>query len=227
MSFAMTHLAIAKEINDKIHIANDLPQFFLGILAPDSVHCRENYHGDMKKNSHFVINKKPWGSTTSTQECDDWFDYFSPNIKPRENHQHSDFYMGCLIHILTDISNTRKIYVPFVEWCDRENKTRDEMRSLFYSDCRQIDMALFNTLPWKDEVWALMLEAQGETIGSIINATEAEKYRDVSFERFIRGEYEPDKPQNLITVDDNFRFIEDTVDEIIGLLKVDHSVATV
>lgn len=55
MAFTMTHLIISKNISEIFdsHIKN-LPQFYLGTIAPDTVHNRANYTSEYKKASHLI-----------------------------------------------------------------------------------------------------------------------------------------------------------------------------
>ena len=63
MPFTMTHLIIADNISNLFekNIQN-LPQFFLGSVAPDAVHNRANYVSDFKKDSHLCVGAEKWGN---------------------------------------------------------------------------------------------------------------------------------------------------------------------
>jgi len=215
MSYAMTHLAIAKEVNDAINIATDLPQFFMGAIAPDSVHFRENYHSDMKKKAHYCPNPKPWGNISNADECDEWLDCLMPKLRASKGQTHSDFYWGCLIHILSDIWNTRENFIHYSDWCNRENIPEDA----YINEQKHNDLIMFKTVPWKDEMWMYLSEAQGESVDNIIKANEVEKFRDYVFKMCKEEILESGYSKVFRTPDDNCMFIKNSAYKISNLLK--------
>ena len=209
----MTHLAVAKEINDILNIANDLPRYFMGAIAPDSVHFRENYHSDMKKKSHYITGLKPWGTIDSVEECDEWLACVMPKI--REKRPHSDYYMGYLIHILTDVWNTRENFIYYGEWCTRENIPKDA----YYNEQVHFDVAFYHTAPWRKEIWSHLAKAQGEAVTGISEAEEAEKYRDFVLRACSDGIRKQSYSKTRMTFDDNIEFIKRSADEIARILS--------
>ena len=216
MSFVMTYLAVAKEVNDKIGIARDLPSYFLGTISPDCVHVRSDYNSDMKKYSHFYLGHQQWGSITNNEE---WRNHILKHIKSYKAQQDKEFYMGYFIHILTDISNNEKIWIPFKKNCGNENIPIQNSWRLFYVDNKQIDIMLFNQSQWKNEIWQLLSKASGKTICDKIQAYESEKYRDIVLDDFrTRSESILNNHHAYITIEDNREFTKTTVDEITNLL---------
>jgi len=211
----MTHLAIAKEINETIHISTDLPQFYIGSIAPDSVHFRENYHGDMKKQSHYNPNNKPWGNMSSVEECDEWLEYVLPKLNAPGNQPHSDFYWGCLVHILSDIWNTRENFIKYREWCIIEDVPKDA----YFNEQRNNDLFMFNDVEWKDEVWTHLSKARGETVSNIIKSDEVIQYRDYVFNTYVNSVTEPNYSKVYMTSDDNYEFIKNSAKEICKLIN--------
>lgn len=64
MAFVMTHLAVAKEVNDSVRIVKNFPEYYLGTISPDCVHVRKNYNSDMKRLAHFCVGDEGWGRIT-------------------------------------------------------------------------------------------------------------------------------------------------------------------
>lgn len=210
----MTHLAIAKEINDTIKIATDLPQYFMGAIAPDSVHFRENYHGEMKKQSHYNFGPKTWGSITSVEECEEWLDCLLRELSTPRNRPYSDYYWGYIIHILSDICNTRENFIYYRDWCIRENMPEDA----YFNEQKHLDSMIFNTATWRDEVWMHLSQARGEAVGDIIKVNEVEKYRDYVFTAYNCETIVP-YPKVYMTPDDNTKFIKNSAREIINVIN--------
>jgi hypothetical protein len=44
MSFVMTHIAVAKEINDSTKIVKNFSDYYLGTISPDCIHIRKEYN---------------------------------------------------------------------------------------------------------------------------------------------------------------------------------------
>ena len=215
MSYAMTHLAIAKGVNEYLNIATVLPQYFLGAIAPDSVHFREDYHSDMKKKSHYVPGPLPWGSFSNIDECYEWLDCVLPKLKPSDHQQHTDFYWGCLVHILSDVLNTRDLFIHYIEWCKQENVPRNA----YSNEQKCIDLLMYETVSWRNIVWEYLSEAKGETVSNIIIAQEVDKFRDFIFDTSKEGTTKPKYSKVFRTLDDNNKFISNAVIEIIDIIK--------
>ncbi|WP_055668664.1 zinc dependent phospholipase C family protein [Desnuesiella massiliensis] len=216
MSFVMTHLAVAKGINDKITIARNLNSFYLGTISPDCVHVRKDYNRDMKKNSHYCVGNEGWCMVTNNQE---WRDNTLSLLRSYRNHPDFDFFLGYFIHILVDISDNEKIYIPFKEKYTQEGLPLQDRGRAFYNDKSQNDFGLFNFYKWKNEVWTLLADSQGVDIRNIIEAKEAEEYRDIVLHQYDSGVSPYSEPIKFILMDDNIKFIENTIDEIIELLN--------
>ena len=213
MSYAMTHLAIAKEVNDLLDIAVDLPQFYIGSIAPDSVHFRDNYNGEMKKKSHYCPNIKPWGNISTAEECNQWLDYALQKLKAQKK-PHTDFYWGCFIHIISDVWNTRENFIHYKNWCTRENVPADA----YFSEQKNVDQTMYKTVPWRDEVWKYLSEAHGESFNTVIKANEVEKYKDYIFSTCNNGIVEPVYSKVLLTIKSNNNFIKRSAQAIANLV---------
>jgi len=103
MPFQMTHLRIAQEIY-KLHPSaiKNLPQFYLGTVAPDAVHNRSDYISAYKKASHLCVGNEPWGMLTNNEE---WTENVLSFLQEHKNADHYDFTLGVVCHILSDIYN--------------------------------------------------------------------------------------------------------------------------
>jgi hypothetical protein len=216
MSFVMTHLAVAKGIDDKTNISRNLQSFYLGAISPDCVHVRNDYNSDMKKNSHFCVGNGNWGTMTNNQE---WRDNTLSLLCSYRSHTNFDFFLGYFIHILVDISDNEKIHIPFKEKYAQEGLPLQDRGRAFYNDKSQNDFGLFNFYKWKNEVWTLLADSQGEGINNIIEANEVGEYRDIVLHQYDSNVSPYSQPIKFFSMDDNIKFIENTIDEIIKLLN--------
>ena len=69
MSFQMTHLEIAYRVAKKLGLSQNLEQFILGSVAPDSVHFREGFVIEHKIHSHLFEECGEW---SDTQDYERW-----------------------------------------------------------------------------------------------------------------------------------------------------------
>ena len=211
MAYTMTHLAVAKEVNGRLGLAADLPSYFLGAISPDCVHERENYHSDIKKRSHFVISEEPWGSVTNNIE---WRTHVLTSFGSYKDRPGFDFIAGYFIHILTDICNNEKIWLPF-----KGARRTEEVYKLYADECLRVEYALYRRFPWSGEVLGLLSKGRGLKIRSRIEAHEAESFRDFILESLNFAPETVDPQTVYMTVENNLEFIRTTADEIVCSLK--------
>ena len=108
MPLSMVHLNIANRIADSLQMQADRGSFYLGNIAPDSIHMREGTTRDDKEYTHF--NPKDEGDYTErlkelyssyTQQCtDDGWKWF---------------VRGYFMHVMTDYYWFRSVHPEFVE----------------------------------------------------------------------------------------------------------------
>ena len=176
MSFTMTHLAVAKRVNDKLGIVKDLPSFFLGAVAPDAVHMRENFNGDMKVSSHYSVEGDYWGQVAN---ADIWRQQSFAYIESLRDSSNRDFYLGYFIHILTDAYNHDKMWLPFVDKRLAENVPFTDIKGLISEDYDRIDWMQYDSYEWQNDVLSLLEVAKGVKVEDRVKACEIEGYRDI------------------------------------------------
>jgi len=224
MSFLMTHLAVAKGVNDKLHIAKDLPSFFLGATAPDAVGMRENFNGNMKVISHYSVAGDTWGQVASV---DAWWQQSLVHIKMLKNSPDKDFYFGYFIHVLTDASNHEKMWLPFLEKRLAEDVPLANIKKLVGEDYDRIDWIQYDNYEWSNDVLDLMEAANGLDVEDRVKAREIDEYRDfllkmyrqnIDFTDLINGVEPPSKADRklpvYVSVEEILKFVDDTVEEI-------------
>ena len=227
MSFMMTHLAVAKGVNDKLGIVTDLPNYYLGALAPDAVHIRANFNSDMKESSHYCVAGDTWGQIASV---DAWWQQSFTHIKSLKDSPDRDFYLGYFIHILTDTSNHRKMWLPFLEKRLAEGLLFADAKDLVSEDYNRIDRMQYDNYEWQNEIMSLLEIAKGIDVEDIVKACEIDKYTDIllkiyrqniptiEFMDLINGKKSSSVAERKLPVyvseEEIFGFIEETVKEI-------------
>ena len=209
MAFTMTHLIIADNINT-IYADNicDLPQFFLGSIAPDAIHNRAGYVSDFKKNSHLCTGNEKWGMLTNNEEnTDNAIEFLRENINSKDR----DFIIGYCTHILTDIYNNIALWTPF-----RERYSYDLDKgygSLYHNENNLIDIHLALTHEKIGMFWRYLTESRGVDLPDYIYAAEIEAQKDKILNIWYRGKELPDLSSNtFITYDVVMDLIEKATD---------------
>jgi hypothetical protein len=170
----MIHLYVAKQIAD-MHpqLINSLPQYYLGVLSPDSVHFRSDFKPNDKNTSHLTAGDERWGETTKT---DEWLANVLSFLSRYENTDNWDFAFGYAVHILVDLCNNIHVFMGL------RLQGKVDMDSYydgtFHREQAAIDLLLAREFPYKDEIWALLEKAEPLTIPGIVYADDVEKIKE-------------------------------------------------
>jgi hypothetical protein len=216
MPFVMTHFAVAKAITDNCDCVKDFKRFYLGAIAPDCVHVRNDYHSDMKKCSHFQMEGEFRGSENT--DSTGWRENVLRQLKSLKDGGDKDFYLGYFVHILTDICDHDTVYKPFISRYTQDGLPLADRSRTLYNDKSRNDFTLFDRYHWRDEVWTMLADARGANVGEVIKTCEAETYRDSVLHQYDSGESAFTQPIKYFSLDDNLRLIDGAADDIIRVL---------
>jgi len=216
MPYAMTHLIVADNVSKVFakHIKN-LPQFYLGNIAPDAVHNRANYISDYKKDSHLCVGDEKWGMTTNT---DEWKNNIIDFLNKHKNSENRDFILGYCCHILADICQIVTLFIPF------KQKYADEIEKgivdLMLRETNMVDIELALTHEKRDIFWANIRQSAGIDLADIIYAAEIEKQKDNILNIWYADKEWQDLTSNkIVTIDSITNFIKNAVDFIVLTLQ--------
>jgi len=216
MPYAMTHLIIADNVNKVLtkHIRN-LPQFYLGNIAPDAVHYRANYISDYKKDSHLCGGDETWGMIINIDRWKNNVISFLNRHKYSENH---DFIVGYCCHLLSDICQYTALWIPF------KQKYADEIEKgivdLMTKETNMIDIELALTHEKKDVFWSNIQQSVGINLASIVYAAEIEKQKDNFLNIWYADKERQDLTSNeIVTVEIIMNFIKNAVGFVVLTLQ--------
>lgn len=193
MPFPMTHLVVAREIiklSPNIQYPED---FYMGALAPDSVHFRGNFTDEYKKVSHICRPSWLWGKTVEGEVWkQDILAYFRGHERDADNH---DFLCGYICHLLLDNAWYVEHWRPFCEKYPEETEKLRENPS--HKECYDLDTHYYERLAGE----GIVLKAIGEAVpkelpglmvrdelSRMIDSLRDEQYRDrplVDTSRFV------------------------------------------
>lgn len=216
MAFPIAHLWIAYNIlnsTDKIKKPED---FMLGAIAPDSVHYRDNYDSSMKKISHLCVGNEKWGEVTNNRE---WTDHVLEFLNENMNKDITDFVYGYCCHILADIQNNIKIWIPFRS---SNTYTFDKWgTSGYHEEARKVDFELSRLYEEKAAVWKLLEKSKGYDIPEIVKAKDINAIRDsILYNQYKDVEHVDLSNHQFITIQSMMDFITNesiNVKEIMNL----------
>lgn len=121
MAYTMTHILIAEKVLEYIKTPVDYSTYIVGVIAPDAVHACPNYIRVMKEKSHLFAKGAIWGKVTKESEFNDWLESIKAFYLLNYDRYNRDFFLGYIVHILTDVCSCRQIFAPFYNSLSKEN----------------------------------------------------------------------------------------------------------
>ncbi len=135
MAYTMTHVLIAEKVLEYLDGPIDYSTYMIGATAPDAVHANPNYFPVLKEKSHIFADGLKWGEVTSENELDEWLmsikDFY---IKNHSKYDRS-FFLGYIVHVLTDICSCREIYAPCYKTLTQEDRGEKKKKFSYESYC--------------------------------------------------------------------------------------------
>lgn len=163
MALPMVHLETAYLAAQALN-PSDMSAYLLGAIAPDGVHMRSPYSGEMKSASHYSLHGKTDLSGDEVAEI-------LRGIAVR-----SDYFLGYAVHLYTDLLWYRYVYMSGDgRRYQKPDGSRDSER--YYAETDKLDLWLYDSLPNRAEMWKLLEQAHGEDL-DVLPAVEAEAWRD-------------------------------------------------
>lgn len=182
MAGLITHLVIANEILKIIPegLIRDTGLFFMGNIAPDAVHARENYIRVYKKHSHFrddIPDRAFEVPDNYKLYCSRLTDFIRRCVSRADGLM--DLYRGYVVHIITDelfVLTVRKEFCEIMKKLDIEQDNR-----LFFeyivNDMTRNDMLLLDRYKEIKEIRAAIEKADAYAVEDYISRQELEDSR--------------------------------------------------
>ncbi|NUU79854.1 hypothetical protein [Paenibacillus xylanilyticus] len=217
MPLPMVHLHVA------VLFANACPEhvergsFYLGNIAPDSIHMREGTTREDKEYTHF----NPKGDENYVARLQE---VYSTYMEQRSDEGWKWFVRGYFMHVLTDYFWFRSLYPEFVERVTRTDdnngvkRTKDELGRLYYQETDQIDFNLYHHAGWSGDVWRLLKCTPSYDVVGRLTAEEILRWRDRTVSFFNEQANEPGIVPAYMTDDMVSSFVTDTVQRLIVLI---------
>lgn len=224
MSYLMTHLIIADEYFDnwygKSNPQADRTAFILGALSPDAVHMRKNYTPFFKERSHVIPEGIRWGHVRTKEQIEAWrynITDFHKNFvcSGKYNGRELDFYMGYVVHLLTDDYNCLKIFGPAIS---ASGLGFDEFMAGYRQDAIRMDDYLYHSYGRSREIFDGLVKAEAFDVEGNVSAEEIHRMVLFYDEHFKTSEYKEIDDQKIFTKAVNDEFIKTAGAWIYGAL---------
>lgn len=193
MPYPMSHLYISERILDKINI-NNVSQFYLGSVAPDAIHFRQNFDIIQKRHSHIYegLNRDNL-DLFITNWIENVLIFFNKNKKSETD---KNFLIGYCIHLLADIYNYKFIWTPFKMNYGKENE------KIYQDECRIVDLELFQKLNYETKLFPIIEDSKGMDFFGLIFEDEINKLKN----NILNNQYK--NKQKVNSVENNFMTYE-------------------
>ena len=141
----------------------------------------------MKKKSHLCVGDEKWGRTTDN---DGWRARVLEVTTEIRDDADGDFLLGYCCHILTDIENNIRIWMPYV----KENRDAPDRggTSVYHQESAVIDYALYLSEPQREAMWGLLSDAEGRDVGDLVTGNEIGLMKQDLLHRLYEGERDAD-----------------------------------
>ncbi len=223
MAGVITHLVIAKEMlkilpEDAI---KNKELFYLGTLAPDAVHAREGYIRAHKKHTHFRddIPDRDFGLPANYALYQDRLVNFI-NIHSDKEDELYEFYVGYVVHILTDELFFLSIRKEFCETMAGLGIDQGDRPFFDYivTDMNRNDMLLVYNYEGMEEIRKYMEQVPACAVEGYISGQEMSDCRDWLVHQHFILQHEYLEPA-YITFERMMEFVRMAAEQIVGLLS--------
>lgn len=146
MPLPMVHLSIARQLTQLLEI-EDHEAFYIGAIAPDAIHKRDDMTRKEKNITHLDI-KSHISRDVAFKSV---IDYYK---QPTETNR--SFLLGYCVHVLTDSLWLFDVFRPFKKVLI-PNMGRASITHRYYTDTAYIDNQLYEEANWRGELNQLFL----------------------------------------------------------------------
>ena len=141
----------------------------------------------MKKRTHLCVGEQAWGRITNNEALTKQvFDFLDKEM----NADNRDFLYGYAVHILTDIENNKKIWMPF--YAENKESLQQGVASQYHSESANIDLELFHTFEDRCYIWEQGARSKAFDVGQVITACEIDEMKGIflseRYENRVRGD---------------------------------------
>ena len=203
MPLPMVHLSVAQKFAENIDIKNHA-LFYIGALAPDAIHMRENHSREKKRITHLDYDSKKALN-------------FIEENKQSKNYS---FYLGYAVHLLTDNYWIESLYDTFDIRYDEDSEPEQDRTSAYYNDMNLLDLALYNKQPNRKSIFELLESTNAISAKFLLSATEIEDWKQYVMGWYNKIETKYRYPVKYLNINEIEGFVESTSSNLKDILKL-------
>lgn len=220
MAFQMIHMEIAYRLSKRIPCIENVAEFILGSVAPDSVHMNPDFDIGLKIKSHSFEGCGEWSDTQDYQRWKNNINAFCYNhAKIDTEPAYRDFVYGLCVHCLTDywndIENWRRLQAKYIPPMDI-----DTFKEAYYPEARGIDLWLYQNSEHTSVIRQMLSEAKAYEVDGIIYQEDIEKQR----KHLLNVQYQVEKVDisdyRFMSESVLYHFIEHAVSDIAQVMEM-------
>lgn len=165
MAYTMTHVLVADKVLDYFDRPIDYSTYMVGAVAPDAVHANPNYSPKLKEKSHLFAEGLKWGEVTNENELDEWLQCVKEFYVGNHSKYDRDFFLGYIVHILTDICSCREVYAPF--YLSLTEAEKAEKKKQFSHESYVVNYYLFREFSKEKDLMAILRAGRSYSIPDV------------------------------------------------------------
>jgi hypothetical protein len=223
MAGVITHMVIAREIKKRLPegTIKDMGLFYLGNLAPDSIHARQGYIRAYKKHTHFRddIPDKDFGLPENQALFHKRLSEFILENRDSSDGM-TDLYRGYATHILTDELFMLTIRKEFCDTMQKLGICQNDIEFFEYivTDMNRNDLLLVKNYEGSEEIRILLEQVPIYPITGYLSEQEVSDSRDWLIHQHFYEKHELLEPA-YISYERMLDFILMAADDIVHRLS--------
>ena len=207
MAYTMTHILVAEKVLEYVNCPIDYATYIVGAIAPDAVHANSNYSPVQKEKSHIFAEGLKWGEVTRETELDDWLDCIKDFYTRNYFKYDRDFFLGYIVHLLTDICSCREIYAPFYKSLAQDEM--EEKKKQFSQESYCVNYYLFSEYSKNKILMEILKKGRSYSIPSIYDDSVFENRIKQLFDfEFRKWDLESIDKNSICTIENTMALIE-------------------
>lgn len=212
MPLPMVHLFLAKGVEEKLEFKHS-PYYYLGNIAPDSIHSRNGTTRRDKHHTHLYVNTKDISESQALTKKK-IKEMLEVSLKNKDK-SFVEFSYGYAVHSLFDMMWIKNIFRPFDRSLRTSGLNYDDVRRIYYDETKACDLKLYEENIWMHDLLVELKNTEEFDFYDILSKDEIHRWKDVTIEKMWN-------PQNNYIVEPYYI----TIDHITAFVsKVIHSIA--
>jgi len=211
MPLPMIHLAVAREVQKKVMI-RDPRDFYVGNIAPDAIHMRENTTLKDKSVVHLYVKD----FKDDDRMLRDIRDFYTGEILSDRSDRHREFTLGYCSHLITDYIWFHTIFRRF-EKSMPDMDDEDFIRAAYYYDTDHLDTKLYYWSDWTPSVMQILSRGRGSS-NRFLSEAEIDEWTERTLKWFSDNDRNPDEETKYIFYEDVQSFIQSTSEYVTNIL---------